>query len=60
MWTASDKLACVERELGMRRRVYERRVAEGRMSTAQAQREISIMEEIAADYRKLEAEDRLF
>jgi hypothetical protein len=30
--TAADKLACAERELKMRKRVYPRWVAEGRMS----------------------------
>jgi hypothetical protein len=50
------KLDCIERELGYRRRVYPRRVDGGTMSSAKADRELAIMEAIAADYRaKIEA-----
>lgn len=47
----SDKLKALERELGYRRRVFPRRVAEGKMKQADADREIAIFEAIAADYR---------
>lgn len=48
--TAADKLKCVERELAYRYRVYARRVDNGKMTQKQADREIQLMEEIAADY----------
>ncbi len=47
-----DKLACTQREIKQRRRVYARLVANGRMKQAAADREIAIMEAIAEDYRK--------
>jgi hypothetical protein len=54
------KLDCIERELGYRRRVYPRSVANGTMSQSKADREIAIMESIAADYRaKLKWEPKL-
>ena len=48
--TRQAKRECAERELRMRRRVYPRWVASGRMSQAQAAKEIATMEAIAADY----------
>lgn len=48
--TAQDKYACAEREVKMRRKVYPRWVADGRMKQEQADREIAIMESIAMDY----------
>lgn len=50
-YTAEEKLAAVEREVKLRRRVYPNRVQAGKMTNQQAVREIRIMEEIAADYR---------
>lgn len=47
----SEKLQAVERELGYRRRVYPRRVADGKMTQALADRQIAVFEDIAADYR---------
>lgn len=49
--TAADKLACVTRELKYRYRVYDRLVAEGKMTAVKAAREIEIMEELASDLR---------
>lgn len=46
-----EKRQCAEREAKMRRRVYPRWVADGRMKQEQADREIAIMDEIARDYR---------
>lgn len=58
MITARDKADCAEREVKMRRRVYARWVAEGKMPGRTADREIAVMESIAADYRhQAEAED---
>jgi hypothetical protein len=58
-WTAQDKLACIERELRYRLRVYPRRVAEGKMSEQQMRREISILEAIVADLRGNAERERL-
>jgi len=57
-FTNAEKYKCAERELRMRYRVYERRVDAGQMSRATADREIHLMEEIAADYRALDEADR--
>ena len=46
-----DKLVCLEREIGMRKWVYAGRVRQGHMSPAMAERELAIMQAIAADYR---------
>jgi hypothetical protein len=51
--SARDKLHCIERELNVRYHVYKKRVADGKMSQRQADREINILEDIAADYRWL-------
>lgn len=57
--TESDKLACAEREVKMRKRVYPRWVENGRMTEQQAAREIALMEAIAEDYRKIVGGERL-
>lgn len=49
-FTAAEKHDAARREVGMRRRVFPRRVAEGRMTDAESRRQIEIMEEIARDY----------
>jgi hypothetical protein len=49
--TDTEKLACVEREIAMRRRVYPRRVYNCQLSQEDADREIAFMEAIARDYR---------
>jgi hypothetical protein len=49
--TTVDKLRCILREIGYRKHVYRRRVANGFMTEAQAKREIELMEAIAVDYR---------
>ena len=48
--TREEKLHCIQRELGFRRRVYERKVGDGRMTQRQADKEIWLMEEIERDY----------
>lgn len=55
-FTDAEKRACAYRELKMRRRVYPRWVADGRMTQAEADREIALMQAIAEDY----AEPNLF
>jgi len=50
--TRHEKAECIRRELGYRRRVYARRVAEGKMKQAAADKEIATMEAILADYQE--------
>ena len=50
-FTTEDKLACAEREIRQRRRVYPRLVLTGRMTEAEADVQMALMEAIAADYR---------
>jgi hypothetical protein len=56
---AADKLACAERELKMRKRVYERWVEEKKMSAGKAAHEIACMEAIVSDYQAAVAKERL-
>jgi hypothetical protein len=42
-----DLVACVEREIRMRERVYPRWVSAGRMTQARADQEIALMREVA-------------
>jgi hypothetical protein len=51
-FTFEQKLAAVVRETSFRRRVYARRVAEGKMTQKLADEQIAVMEAIAADYDK--------
>lgn len=55
--TAADKMQCAERELKYRRRVYGRLVERSKMTKAQAERELELMEAIASDYRALAMEE---
>jgi hypothetical protein len=50
-YTAREKADCAEREVKQRRRVYPRWVADGRMKQDFADQQISMMEEISAEYR---------
>jgi hypothetical protein len=47
----TEKLACVEREIAMRRSVYPRLVYKCQLKQEVADREIALMEAIARDYR---------
>jgi hypothetical protein len=51
-FSLEQKLAAVVRETSFRRRVYARRVAEGKMTQKLADEQIAVMEAIAADYDK--------
>lgn len=51
-YSFEQKLAAVKRELAFRRRVYARRITEGKMTQALADEQIGVMEAIAADYEK--------
>jgi len=53
-FTYSELLACAERETKYRHRVYERLVDQRTMSRRTADREIALMEEIAAILRALD------
>lgn len=57
--TTADKLACVEREITMRERVYPRWIDAGRMSKQKAAQEIAVMKAIAEDYRSASEKERL-
>lgn len=57
--TASDKLACVERELKMRKSVYPRWEEVGKISAGKATWELTVMEAIVADYRAAVEKERL-
>jgi hypothetical protein len=48
--TAADKLKCVERELKRRYEAYPRLVDSGKRTQQWANRELELLEEIAADY----------
>lgn len=58
-FTAAEKLACADRELKMRRRVYPRWVELGKMSQKQADHEIACLESIVADYSAHAERERL-
>jgi hypothetical protein len=46
--TLADQITCVRREITLRRAVYPRRVASGRMSQASAERELELMRAVLA------------
>lgn len=52
-FTNSDKFECLQREIKMRKRVFPRRVQQGKMKQAEADREIACMEAIAEDYKPI-------
>jgi hypothetical protein len=54
--TIDQQIAEVEREIGMRHHVYDRRIASGKMTEAQAQKQIQVMAAVLVslrDYREL-------
>lgn len=58
--TTADKLACAERELKMRLRVYPRWQEAGRISAGRAAHEIACMESIIADYKNVVKKDQRY
>ena len=50
MFTNREKALAISRELGFRRRVYARKVADQSMTQAKADQEIGIFEAIKRDY----------
>ena len=57
--TAVQKAEAAEREVKYRKRVYAGLVDRGKMDRDFADRQISIMQEIADDYRELAKKDQL-
>jgi hypothetical protein len=53
MATPAEMLACAEREVKMRERVYPNLVRRGKMSLPQSDYEIRTMESIAEHFRKI-------
>jgi hypothetical protein len=58
-YPASELQECAERELRMRRNVYPRWIAEGKMTREKAEREIDRMEAIARHFATLAEKERL-
>jgi hypothetical protein len=50
-----DQIACVEREIAMRRRAYPRWIADRRMSQAKAQHELDAMCAVLATLQRVKA-----
>lgn len=48
------QIAAVDREVAMRRRVYPRRVADGKMTQAQADTELQAMQAVADTLRQVQ------
>jgi vacuolar-type H+-ATPase subunit C/Vma6 len=55
----TEQLACVEREIAMRKRVYPRWIEAGKMTKAKADAEIRTMEAVAETLRGLTGIERL-
>ena len=51
-FTVHDKIKSIAREIALRKRVYPKWIANGKMDSNAALREISIMEAILNDYQK--------
>jgi len=54
--TIAEQIACVDRELGMRRRVYPRWVERGKLNPATADLEIKRMEAVKDSLRRVQTE----
>jgi hypothetical protein len=48
--TLDEKVACLEREIVLRVRVYPRLIREGRLTVDERDRELRVMRAILADY----------
>ncbi len=58
-FTAAELRACAERELNMRKRVYQNRILTGRMSEQKATRETQLMQAIVDHFREQEQRERI-
>lgn len=56
-YTAQEIVEELEREVSMRKRVFPRWVAEGKLRADQAERRIGIMEQVLEDARKIAPAD---
>ena len=54
--TLAEQIACVDRELGMRKRVYPRWVANGKLNQAAADLEMRRMEAVRSSLLRVQAE----
>lgn len=59
VFSAADKAKAARREVSQRKRVYPRLIEQGRMSAPEADRQIAVMTQIAADYEAKAAEEAL-
>lgn len=59
MYTATQKLAAIDREIKLRRRVYPRLITDGTMTDGFAAMQIEIFVEIADDYRTQAEKEKL-
>jgi hypothetical protein len=59
IFSINELCACARRELGQRKRVYSRLVADGKMKQADADREIALMEAIR-DNLEAQQQPKLF
>lgn len=57
--TANQKLQCIERELRIRRRNYQRYLATGRISVRKASYELAVLRAVAEDLRAAAEKERL-
>lgn len=51
--TIDEQIACIDRELGYRRRVYPRRIADNKMTQQLADKQIAHMEAVLATLQKV-------
>lgn len=58
-YTTDEKRKAALRELGQRRHVYPKLVASGRMTQAEADYQIAVMDAIRADYEAIAVKERL-
>lgn len=58
-FTAQQKLACLERELRLRKQHYPRWIKNGTLTASDAKWEIDVMTAIVRDYRMMLASERL-
>lgn len=54
--TIERQIACVRREIGMRKKVYPRWQASGRMTAEESTRQIETMEAVLATLERVKAE----
>jgi hypothetical protein len=58
MISLDDKIRCIARELALRRNVYPKWIAAGRMKQEAADREIAVMAAVLADLERERAVDK--